>query len=200
VDVFVDGDSTRLYRAAFQGLFFSSDAGDSWRRAAGAIGQVQTTALGYADVDGHAILYVATNGGHTGASGGAAAASSRRDAAPASTLVNAGVYRYVVVTPTLTLKLSGLRGGALKLGRRVTAKGAVTPTSLAGAKVTLIVQRRQNGHWRKVTSLTRTIGAGGAYGWTYRPAKTGAYRVRATIAKSGTNMAARTTWRTFRVK
>ena len=77
VDVFVDGDSTRLYRAAFQGLFFSSDAGDSWQRAAGAIGQVQTTALGYADADGHTILYAATNGGHAGTTGGATAATRR---------------------------------------------------------------------------------------------------------------------------
>ena len=66
--VFVDGDSTRLYRATAQGLFFSSDAGDSWQQAAGVIGQVQTTALGYADTDGHTILYAATNGGQAGTS------------------------------------------------------------------------------------------------------------------------------------
>lgn len=198
--VFVDGDSTRLYRATAQGLFFSSDAGDSWRRAAGALGQVQTTALGYALADGHAILYVATNGGHAGATGGTAAASPRRGAATTSTLVDAGVYRYVVVTPTLTLRLGGLSGGALRLGKRVTARGAVTPTSLAGARVTLTVQRKRNGHWRTVASVKRTIGAGGAYSWAYGPARTGAFRVRTSIAKSGTNMAARTTWRSFRVQ
>ncbi len=200
VDLFVDFDSTRLYRAAFQGLFFSSDAGDSWHRAAGALGQVQTTALGYGVADGHAILYVATNGGHTGATGGTAAASSRRGAAAASTLVNAGVYRYVVVTPALTLRLSGLRAGALRLGHRVTAKGTVTPIALAGSKLTLVVQRRHDGRWRTVKTVTRTIGAAGAYSWKYQPAKKGSYRMRATMDKTATRTAARSAWRTFRVK
>ena len=45
----------------------------------------------------------------------------------------------VAVTPKLTLKLSGLKSGVLKLGKRVTAKGKVTPTSLAGGKVVLTV-------------------------------------------------------------
>ena len=47
--MFANSDSTRLYFASPQGLFFSSDAGDTWERAAGAFGQIQTTALGYAD-------------------------------------------------------------------------------------------------------------------------------------------------------
>ena len=77
VDVFVDGDSTRLYRATGQGLLFSGDAGDSWEPAAGVLGQIQTTALGYADADGHTILYAATNGGDTGTASGEGA--SRQD-------------------------------------------------------------------------------------------------------------------------
>ena len=131
VDVFIDGDSTRLYRATSQGLFFSSDAGDSWERAAGVVGQVQTTALGYADMDGHTILYAATNGGEAKTSGSAAAGTRRAAHATTTRLVGAGIYRNVVVTPKMTLKLSGLSRGILRLGKRVTAKGVVTPTSLA---------------------------------------------------------------------
>ena len=108
---------------------------------------------------------------------------------------NGGVF-----TPQLTLKLSGLTSGALKLGKHLTAKGSVTPTSLAGTKVTLTVQRKQGGKWRKVKSLACTIGAKGAYSDTYKPAKKGRYRVRATIAKTATHTAARTKWRTFKVE
>ena len=106
----------------------------------------------------------------------------------------------VMVTPKLTLKLSGLKSGALKLGKRLTAKGSVTPTSLAGSKVTLAVQRKRGGKWRKVTSLARTISASGAYSWKYKPTKKGSYRIQATIARAAANTAAETTWRTFKVK
>jgi len=198
--LFVDGDSTRLYRATAQGLFFSSDAGDSWQRAAGVIGQVQTTALGYADADGHTILYAATNGGEARTSGSAAAGPRRAARATTTRLVDAGVYRNVVVAPKLTLKLSGLRSSTLRFGRLVTATGVVTPTSLAGGKVTLSVQRLRNGHWLTVARLTRTISASSTYKATYKPAKRGSYRMRATIAKAATNMSAKTTWRTFKVR
>ena len=63
-----------------------------------------------------------------------------------------------VVTPTLTLKLSGLSSGAVKLGKSVTAKGTVTPTSLAGSQVKLTVQQKKAGKWVKVKSASCTIG------------------------------------------
>jgi len=198
--MFIDGDSTRLYAGGFFGLYFSNDAGDSCKPAAGAFGHLQIMALGYADMDGHTIIYAATNAGQASATRSAAGATSQRAATGASSPVTAGIYRFVVATPKLTLKLSGLSSGALKLGKRVTAKGVVTPAGLAGSKVTLTVQRRQNGHWHRAASLTRTISAGGIYSRTYEPAKKGSYRVRASIIKSATNMAARTAWRTFRVK
>ena len=105
-----------------------------------------------------------------------------------------------LITPHLTLKLSGLISGALKLGKRLTAKGSVMPTSLAGAKVTLAVQRKVGGKWRKVISVAHTVAASGAYGWKYKPAKKGSYRIRATIAKTAANTAAATKWNTFKVK
>jgi hypothetical protein len=104
-------------------------------------------------------------------------------------------------TPTLSLRLNGLVRGALKLGKRVTARGTVIPSSLAGSKVTLTVQRRHDGRWRKVTSSARTINSvGSAYSWVYKPARRGVYRVRAVIAKTGAYAAAATTWRRFKVK
>ena len=72
MDMFVDGDSTRLYRGTGEGLFFSKDVGDSWTRAAGAFGHLQIMAVDYAVMDGHAIVYAATNGGQAGTSSGAA--------------------------------------------------------------------------------------------------------------------------------
>ena len=118
---------------------------------------------------------------------------------PAGTATSATSFT-VVVTPTVTLKLSGLKSGAMKLGKRVTAKGKVTPTSLAGSKVTLTVQKKKGAKWVKVKSTARTISATGAYSWKYKPAKKGAYRMRATIAKTAAHTAATTKWRTFKVK
>ena len=201
VDVFVDGDSTRLYRATAQGLFFSSDAGDSWARAAGVIGQVQTTALGYADADGHTILYAATNGGSAATTGGTLAAAPRAARAAATTLVGAGVYRYVVLpAPKLTLKLGGLHGGALRLGRYLTVSGRVTPSRFARSKVTLTVQRKRGTKWVTLKPVTRTSNGTGAYSWRYKPGKRGSYRLRASVAKTTKTGGAATTWRTFRVK
>ena len=194
--MFVDGDSARLYRGTGEGLFFSTDVGDSWTRAAGAFGRLQIMAVDYAVMDGHAIVYAATNGGQAGTS----ATTSRQATAATSAPVLAGIYRYVVVTPKVTLKLSGLSGGALRLGRRLAARGFVTPSALAGGKVTLTVQRRQNGAWRKVKTVLSTVRAGGAFSWTYRPAKRGGFRVQATFAKTATNMTATTKWRTFKVE
>ncbi len=102
-------------------------------------------------------------------------------------------------TATVTLKLSGLTSGAMRLGRSVTAKGKVTPTSLAGSKVKLTVQKKKGTRWVTLKSVTRTISATGAYIWKYKPATRGAYHMRATIAKTATHTAAKTKWRPFKV-
>ena len=107
----------------------------------------------------------------------------------------------VMVTPKLTLKLSGPAKGAITLGKRVTFKGKVTPTSLAGRKVTLTVYWKTGYNWWfQVASMTRTIRTNGTYGGTFKPAKKGSYRMMATMALTATHTAATTTWRTFRVK
>ena len=106
----------------------------------------------------------------------------------------------VLFRPKVTLRLSGLTSGVMRLGRRVTAKGVVTPTKLAGSSVKLTVQKKQGTRWVKVKRVARTISATGTYGWRYKPAKRGAYRMRATIAKTAAHTAARTKWRLFKVK
>ena len=103
-------------------------------------------------------------------------------------------------TPTITLKLHGLASGVLKLGEHVTAKGTVKPTVLAVGNVRLIVQRKQGGKWVRVTRMARATGASGAYRATYKPARKGSYRMRATVAKTATNAAATTMWLIFKVK
>jgi photosystem II stability/assembly factor-like uncharacterized protein len=280
--LFADGDSTRLYASDTTGLCFSSDAGDTWTRAAGVLGQVQITALGCAVADGHTILYAATNGGQAGATSGRAARAAGASRATAGTLVRAGIYRFVqvpaptvssftptsgpvgaivtltgthftgatavafhgtpavtfsaasdtritatvpagaasgaiavttpggsassttsftvVVTPKVTLKLSGLKKGALKLGKRLTVTGKVTPVTLAGSKVTLKVQKKKGHKWVTVKTVKRTIGHSGAYSWKYKPANRGTYRLRATIGKTVTHTAVTTKWSGFKVK
>jgi hypothetical protein len=101
--------------------------------------------------------------------------------------------------PSLTLKLSGLKHGTMTLGKRLTASGTASPTSLAGSKVKLTVQKKAR-KWLTVKTAVLTIKRGGAYRWKYEPAKKGAYRVRATVAKTATNRAAETKWLAFKVK
>ena len=201
--LFAAADSTRLYAGDVTGLYFSSNGGDVWTRAAGAFGSLQILGLDDAQMDGRTVVYAATNGGQAGASGSSAArgaaARELRAARGTAALVTPGIYRYVVVTPKAKLSLSGLRSGALRLRSRVTAKGVVTPAALAGGKLTLQVQRRA-GRWVKATTVSCTIRAGGAYSWRYRPGKRGSYRVRATVAKTATQLATTTSWRMFKVK
>jgi hypothetical protein len=118
---------------------------------------------------------------------------------PAGTGTSATSFT-VLFRPKVTLKLSGLTSGVMRLGRRVTAKGVVTPTRLAGSSVKLTVQKKQGTRWVKVKRVARTISATGTYAWRYKPARKGAYRMRATIAKTAAHTAARTTWRPFKVK
>jgi hypothetical protein len=104
------------------------------------------------------------------------------------------------VAATISLELSGLQHGALKLGKRVHASGDAGPASLAGAVATIIVERRTHGEWHKIGAVTATIAGDCAYSRSYKPAKRGAYRVRVTIAATEATSAAATTWRKFTVK
>jgi photosystem II stability/assembly factor-like uncharacterized protein len=279
---FAGGDSTRSYIATLFGLYSSSNAGDTWARAAGVLGGLHVMALGSAVGNGQTILYAATCGGATGASASPVAGRNQDAVSAASTLVDAGIYRYVlvsaptissftptsgpvgtvvtvtgthftgatavafhgtpvakfsaasdtritvtvpagatsgaisvttpggsassttsfsvVVTPKVTLKLSGLKKGALKLGKRLTVTGKVTPATLAGSKVTLKVQKRKGHKWVALKTVKRTIGHSGAYSWKYKLAKRGSYRIQTSIAKTAMHAAATTKWLAFKVK
>jgi photosystem II stability/assembly factor-like uncharacterized protein len=99
---------------------------------------------------------------------------------------------FVVKLP-VTLRLCGLTRGDLRLGRRVTARGAVWPTNVLTG-VVLTVERRQDGAWRKATSLVRPISSSGAYSWKYGPTARGSYRMRAVFWVD-----AKTKWLPFKV-
>ena len=194
--LFADGDSTRLYAATGNGLLFSGDAGDSWTSAAGAFGRLQILSLADAQMDGHTIIYAATNGGQASAAAGKAAVMGPLRA---SGMVRAGIYRYVVLTPKLAFKLSGASRGVVRLHRYVGIKGVVTPSALAGNKLTVRVQRWA-GHWAAAKSVSCTIHAGGSYTWWYRPTCKGTYRVRVSIAKTAAHLSGATSWHCFKVK
>ena len=208
--LFAGGDSTRLYAASYGGLYFSGNAGATWTRAAGTFGRLQILSIASGKTaDGRVILYTATSGSEeTVAAAGTAAGpalripvgTESRSARGARTVLNAGVYRYVVVAPKAKLRLSGLRAGKLRLKRRVTVKATVTPAALAGDKLTVQVQRRKGRHWVKATTTARTIASGGRVAWKYRPSKRGAWRVRLTMAKTATHAATQTRWRSFKVR
>jgi len=110
-------------------------------------------------------------------------------------------------TPTLTLRLSGLTRGAVKLGDAVRAAGKVTPIDMAGQKVRLTLQKR-NAHSRWSSrwsgkyhpAVMRTISATGAYSWKYTPKHLGLYRVKAKIPHTSAYNGQMTDWRRFRVK
>jgi hypothetical protein len=196
--LFAGADSTRLYAADSSGLYSSNDLGDTWTRAAGALGRLQILALGSAAATDHTILYAATSGG---AAGSTAAMSPRTAHGAASTMVDAGVYRYVLLpSPTLTLKLSGLKSGALRLGRSLTASGRVAPSRFARSKVKLTVQRKKGTKWVTLKPVTRSSSAAGAYNWKYKPGKRGSYRLQAAVAKTTKTAGVTTKWRTFKVK
>jgi hypothetical protein len=102
--IFAGGDTDHLYLGTGIGLFFSSDAGNTWEQAAGVLGRLQIMALGSAMVDGHTLLYAATNGGNAAVTFSTAAKTPGKARTMASNLVEAGIYRYVQYsyTPTPT--------------------------------------------------------------------------------------------------
>jgi photosystem II stability/assembly factor-like uncharacterized protein len=100
----------------------------------------------------------------------------------------------------VTLKISGLHGGRVTLGNRVTASGKVIPGYEAGDRVTVTVQRKRGAHWVAATSSARTQTATGAYSWRYRPTALGTYRMKASVRATTGHPAAKTLWKTFSVR
>jgi hypothetical protein len=105
-----------------------------------------------------------------------------------------------VAKATITLKLSGLTAGKIKLRKTVTAKGVVRPSSV-GEKVTVLIQKKNaKGVYVKLTTKTGLVKTGSAYSIPYKTAKKGAYRMQASIAANAVHSKATSPWRTFTVK
>ena len=100
----------------------------------------------------------------------------------------------------VTLRLAGLRAGALRLGGRVTASGIVTAERLGAANATLEVERRVRGAWVAVKSASRPLAEDGSFVWRYKPAARGSYRMQARVAATAANLAGASAWRSFRVR
>jgi hypothetical protein len=117
------------------------------------------------------------------------------DGVPAKTVPRTLALPAVPV-PKLTLKLSGLAHGVLTLGKKVTAKGALTPSTYTVKALVLTVQKKKGTKWIGATTKQLTIGADGKYSWKYKPKKAGSYREQASLA----NGDAMSPWRTFKVQ
>jgi predicted secreted protein len=101
------------------------------------------------------------------------------------------------VTTTMSLKVSPT---SVKVKKSVKVTGTAGPAaSLAGAKVSLKVERKVGAKWTKMKTGTTTVKASGAYTWTYKTTKKGAHRVTASIAKTSTYTAKKMV-KSFKVK
>lgn len=116
--------------------------------------------------------------------------------AGAATVRPAAVTKSVTVAPVLTIAVSKT---SIALGRKVTVKGTITPLRPGGA-VKLVFQRKGS-TWKTVKTITRPLDAtGAAYSYAYKPLKKGPYRVQASVVATSDLAAAKTVWKTFRVK
>jgi hypothetical protein len=93
------------------------------------------------------------------------------------------------VPPVVTLAVTPRTAA---LGRKVRFAGTLTPAD-AAAQVRISVQRRVAGAWEAGAVSLRTP-AGGAFAWSYRPTRAGAYRARVAVAGAASG------WVTFRVR
>jgi photosystem II stability/assembly factor-like uncharacterized protein len=91
--IFAPSDPPVLYAGAHQGLFRSTDGAQSWKQAAGVLGQVPVYSLAAAKAEGRVILYVGTTGGYVE---GSTDLTGFRNLSGLTNgvLVPAGVYRW----------------------------------------------------------------------------------------------------------
>jgi photosystem II stability/assembly factor-like uncharacterized protein len=90
-----------LYGTSTSGLFRSADAGQSWTKASGALGQVPIHSLATVTDTDRVFLYAGTTGGRVQET-----RLQARDIAAEETLVDAGVYRYTSRTWKVYLPLA----------------------------------------------------------------------------------------------
>jgi photosystem II stability/assembly factor-like uncharacterized protein len=101
--LFVPSEPPVLYISAMQGLYRSTDGGQSWTRAVGALGYVPIYSLAVVTATDRVILYAGTTGGVVEST---AAQAWRQGDTANSTLVNAGVYRYTTRITRVYLPLA----------------------------------------------------------------------------------------------
>ncbi len=130
--LFVEGDSTRLYSAGWEGMGFSSNMGDSWTRAAGRLGHAHVTSLAFAISNGRTMLYAATTGGEAAAASNMAASDTLASVAVSEqdALVGAGIYRKAQVPASTTFRSTGsLDGWVLESRHTSSSGGSLSRTS-----------------------------------------------------------------------
>ena len=118
---------------------------------------------------------------------------------PEGSISSAASFKVLATTAKLSLTVSGLAHGGLRLGRRLTMKAALSPANLAGGKITFTMQHKRSGKWRTVSASVRSTSSSGRCDLGCKPGSRGAYRVRVTIGHTSTNTAATTTWHYFTV-
>jgi photosystem II stability/assembly factor-like uncharacterized protein len=90
-----DEKPSMLYAATSEGLYRSTDGGQSWQRAAGMLGYVPIYSLATVTATERVILYAGTTGGYVQSG----EVQALRVANNSGTLVSAGVYRYTTRRP-----------------------------------------------------------------------------------------------------
>lgn len=104
-------------------------------------------------------------------------------------------FKKVAISVTLT----GVKSGVVKLNKSVTTTGKVTP--LRSGKATVTIQRKVGTKWVKAITKAVTINAtSGKYSLAYKCTKKGSYRVQVSVAAAPAASAAKSTWKTFKVK
>ena len=116
---------------------------------------------------------------------------------PVGTATSATMFIVTPLTAKVALTLGGLSHGDLPVGKRVTLSAHLSPTGLSGSRVTFAIERRHVGRWYHVLARTQTTSATGHATTTYKPGRKATYRVRVTVAKTGADAAAASTWLTF---
>jgi hypothetical protein len=102
-----------------------------------------------------------------------------------------------VATTKLTLKVAPTK---VKLRKSVKFSGVASPTpALAGAKVSIKVERKVGTKWVKMKAVTKTTSTDGAYSYSYKTTKKGSHRVTVSIDKTSTYTAKKLTPKAFKV-
>ncbi len=127
---------------------------------------------------------------------------------PAATCGVAGCHAAPSPTPTptapavvtTTITAAKVKPNPVKVGKKAVVSGTAGPAaSLAGAKVTLKVERKVGTKWVKMKTGSVTASATGAFKWTYKATKKGAHRATMSIAKTSTYTAKKVV-KSFKVK